>query len=59
MQQSTHTAINWLNRCQIQEILENYTGTACYDDEPTNDLRECLREQTQDCDHTQSIILGY
>ena len=47
MEQSIHTAINWLSRAQISDILENYTGTACYDDEPTDDLRECLREQAE------------
>ncbi len=50
MRQAIHTAINWLSRQQVQEILETVCGTAVYDDEPTDDLRDCLREMAEGTD---------
>jgi hypothetical protein len=47
MNQDLHTAINWLPRSKIVDILENTCGTACYDDEPTDDLRDCLRGEAE------------
>ncbi len=35
--------INWLDRERIIELLESI-GIACYDDEDTQLLRECLEE---------------
>ena len=43
MKQSVHTAINWLDRSKIQELLEG-NGMAVYDSESTDDLRDTLRE---------------
>ncbi len=47
MEQSKHTAINWMERQEIVSILEN-NGFACYDRESTDDLREALREGIED-----------
>lgn len=43
MKQAVHTAINWLSRNQIQELLEG-AGFAVYDYTSTDDLRDTLRE---------------
>lgn len=43
MDQSIHTAINWLDRSKVQELLEG-NGMAVYDSESTDDLRDTLRE---------------
>lgn len=47
MDQNIHKAINWLDRKQIVEILENY-GFACYDSESTDELRDALRANIED-----------
>jgi len=47
MEQGTHKAINWLDRSEIQNILEKY-GFAVNDDESTDDLREALRDNIAD-----------
>lgn len=36
------TAVNWLDRENIIDILENYGGYMCYDNEPTDELRQVL-----------------
>lgn len=43
MEQRIHTAINWLSRQQIVDLLEG-NGAACYDSESTDDLRATLTE---------------
>ncbi len=43
MEQKTHTAINWLSRQQIVELLEG-NGMACYDSEDIENLRATLTE---------------
>lgn len=47
MDQKIHTKINQMSRKQIVKLLESY-GFACYDREPTSDLREALRANVQD-----------
>ena len=47
MDQTLHTAINWLDREDIVAILEDH-GFACYDNEATQELREALREGVED-----------
>jgi len=47
MEQATHTAINWLDRQDIVEILERY-GFACHDSETTDELRDALRVNVED-----------
>lgn len=47
LSQEVHTAINWLDREEIVEILERY-GFACYDSESTDELREALRANVLD-----------
>jgi hypothetical protein len=47
MKQEMHTAINWLSRIEIVDILESRCGMACYDDEPTDELRDTLREAAE------------
>ena len=49
MEQNIHTAINWLDRERIVELLER-NGMACYDTESTDNLRETLRECVEDGD---------
>lgn len=49
MKQSVHTAINWLSRNRIQELLEG-AGFAVYDSESTDDLRETLRDSVESGD---------
>jgi phosphoglycerate-specific signal transduction histidine kinase len=36
--------VKWMTRKEIQDELENVYGCAVYDDEPIQDLRECLIE---------------
>jgi len=55
MDQSTHTAINWLDRQQIIKILEEY-GFACYDSESTDELREALRSNIADNTISISVL---
>lgn len=43
MEQNTHTAINWLDRSKVQELLED-NGMAVYDSESTDDLKDTLRD---------------
>ena len=43
MEQSEHTAINWMGHEEIVAELES-EGFACNDSESTDDLRETLRE---------------
>lgn len=45
--QSSHTAINWMDRAEIVSILES-AGIACYDHEDTENLREALRANVMD-----------
>ena len=47
MDQDVHRAINWLDRNDIQDILERY-GFAVNDDESTDDLRDALRSNVED-----------
>ncbi|WP_305906292.1 hypothetical protein Q9L42_020825 (plasmid) [Methylomarinum sp. Ch1-1] len=47
MEQEQHTAINWLDRDDIVDILESH-GFACYDKESTDELREALRANIED-----------
>jgi len=47
MDQDVHRAINWLDRSEIQDILERY-GFAVNDDESTDDLRDTLRSNVED-----------
>ena len=47
MDQDVHRAINWLDRQDIQDILERY-GFAVNDDESTDDLRDALRSNVED-----------
>ena len=56
MDQSIHTAINWLSRSQVEVILEDVCGTACYDDESITDLRDCLRECAEGTDEFSSCV---
>lgn len=42
------TAINWLERQRIVDILEVNGGIACYDSESTDELREALRVNIED-----------
>lgn len=42
------TAINWLERQRIVDILEVNAGIACYDNESTDELRETLRVNIED-----------
>ena len=55
MEQTIHTQINWLERHQIQSILQEY-GFAVYDSENTDDLRETLRENIQDGTISKSVL---
>ena len=51
----TLVAINWLDRSQLQALLES-AGFAVYDSEPTDDLREAVRQAIIDGDiHIESI----
>lgn len=45
--QSYHTAINWMERETIVQHLEG-VGIACHDNESTDELREALRENVMD-----------
>jgi hypothetical protein len=45
----TLVAINWLDRSQLQALLES-AGFAVYDSEPTDDLREAVRVAVEDGD---------
>lgn len=55
MKQSTHTAINWLERKRIVELLEE-NGMACYDSESTDDLRDILRQCIEDGDISPDAV---
>jgi len=45
--QEQHTAINWLERAKIQELLEG-NGMAVYDSESTDDLKATLIQCVED-----------
>lgn len=47
MNQEIHKAINWLDRSDIETLLETH-GFAVYDTESTDELRESLRENVMD-----------
>ena len=47
MEQTIHTAINWLDYDRIKSILEQY-GFAVYGEDSENALREALRENIMD-----------
>lgn len=47
MDQKIHTAINWLSREEVVQILEAY-GFACYDSESTDEPRDALRANVED-----------
>ena len=47
MEQAIHTTINWLDRSDIEKILESF-GFACYDSETTDQMREALRVNLMD-----------
>ncbi len=49
MEQAVHTAVNWLSREQVVQLLEG-NGMACYDTEQTDDLRAALIECISDGD---------
>ncbi len=49
MDQSIHTAINWLDRSRVQKLLEG-NGMAVYDSESTDDLKDALRQCVEDGD---------
>jgi len=55
MDQQYHTAINWLDRKELVEILEQH-GFACYDTESTDDLREALRANVLDGTIPRSVL---
>jgi len=46
MSKTLWKTVNWLDRQNIVELLEGI-GIACYDDEPTQLLRECLVENVE------------
>lgn len=56
MDQDTHTAINNLYRNQVQSILEGTCGMAVYDDEPTTELRDCLRGEADGSDEYSAEV---
>jgi len=53
--QQTHTAINWLHRHQLQELLES-AGFAVCDSESTDELREAVRQSVIDGDIEIEIL---
>ena len=55
VKQSTHTAINWLDRKDIVKLLEG-NGMACYDSESTDDLRDTLRQCVEDGDISPAML---
>lgn len=55
MEQPIHTAINWLPRSRIQELLEE-AGFGVYDSESTDDLRETLRQSVEDGDIPEEVL---
>lgn len=59
MEQKVHTAINNLDRCDIQTILETDLGFAVYDDESTQVLQDYLRDCAMKDIRIQRIILYY
>jgi hypothetical protein len=58
MDQKIHTAINWLSRQQIVELLEG-NGMACYDSEETDNLRATLTECIADGDISPNDLVTY
>ena len=50
MKQIIHTAINWLSRAELIDILESPCGMACYDDESTDELRDAVRDIAESSD---------
>lgn len=58
MDQKIHTAINWLSRQQIVELLEG-NGMACYESESIEDLREALKQCVEDGDISVDSIISF
>ena len=56
--QKIHTAINWLSRQQIVELLES-NGMACYDSEDTDSLRATLAQCIEEDEIAPNDLVTY
>ena len=56
MNSLTLSAINWMHRTDIQELLEKH-GYAVYENETTEDLREVLIEEINNGEILESEVI--